>query len=703
MTITARLGITHIEESQSNKEVTANTAFDKVDKAIAGLLTHNMTADADYALLTTDAGGNENLNAVIKITDTGPVLTASRNIVVPALAKVWYAINATAQPLVFKTSAGTGVTVAAGEEVWIRCDGVNVVAMAAPGSVAAAGAVMESDTSTADMQFVIDEDDMASDSATKVPTQQSVKAYADAGAASVTAYVDGNFVKFTMNDIGRPGTAGFGVGVCPPSALPDGMTPLFGCTDRTHPNYGNYQFSDGSIMCYVPKFWYKVGTGANGLPVNRVDIKSTLDFEDPAAANAEGYALHRAFIDGGVEQGGFFIDKYMCSKNALGAGYVASSIKGGLPISTHPDHNPIADLTACSGNYYYEAINACHARDGVDGAVNVNSIFHCASRFQWAALAMLSLSHGQAAANGQFCGWFDASYSFPKGCNNNALGDTNDSSVAYVSDGYSTCGKTGSGNPPAKVAHNGQACGVADVNGLMYEIQIGITCIATGKSITAATQGSLCQLTIVGHGRNTGDPVMITGVGGMTAINDRIFAITVVDADNVTLDGVDSSAFGAYTSGGTATFGDFYAAKQATAMKDFSSGNSSATDHWGPTGVTAMMDAIGVPLRTDYPNNGFSLRWGNGSNQVLAEDASGDPWVLTGLGLPETGQNVSSSGTNLFGTDYFYQYIRNELCLVASMLWNSGSAAGVWGLYLNVHRPSSNYAVGFRAACYPVA
>ena len=47
-------------------------------------------------------------------------------------------------------------------------------------NVAAAGAVMESDTSTASMSFVIDEDDMASDSATKVPTQQSVKAYVDA-------------------------------------------------------------------------------------------------------------------------------------------------------------------------------------------------------------------------------------------------------------------------------------------------------------------------------------------------------------------------------------------------------------------------------------------------------------------------------------------------------------------------------------------
>ena len=44
-------------------------------------------------------------------------------------------------------------------------------------NVDAAGAVMNSDASTAAMSFVVDEDNFASDSATKVPTQQSVKAY----------------------------------------------------------------------------------------------------------------------------------------------------------------------------------------------------------------------------------------------------------------------------------------------------------------------------------------------------------------------------------------------------------------------------------------------------------------------------------------------------------------------------------------------
>ena len=53
-------------------------------------------------------------------------------------------------------------------------------------NVAAAGAVMEGDTTTTNMSFVINEDDMATDSETRIPTQQSVKAYVD-GKANITA------------------------------------------------------------------------------------------------------------------------------------------------------------------------------------------------------------------------------------------------------------------------------------------------------------------------------------------------------------------------------------------------------------------------------------------------------------------------------------------------------------------------------------
>ena len=49
-------------------------------------------------------------------------------------------------------------------------------------NVNAAGATMNTDTNVSGNSWVLDEDDMSSNSATKVPTQQSVKAYVDAEA-----------------------------------------------------------------------------------------------------------------------------------------------------------------------------------------------------------------------------------------------------------------------------------------------------------------------------------------------------------------------------------------------------------------------------------------------------------------------------------------------------------------------------------------
>jgi len=423
--------------------------------------------------------------------------------------------------------------------------------------------------------------------------------------------------------IGIPGTQGFGVGVA--SVLPAGMTALAGTADPTSDDYGNYQFDDGSAMVYVPKFYYKYGTGSNGLAGNVCDIKGADTYATTAAANAAGYALHRAFIDGGVEQPGFFFDKYQTSKTAKGSGFVASSIKNGLPISTAADHNPIADLTAVTVNQYWPSIDAAHARDGVNGAVNASSIFHVGSMYQYAALALLSLAHGQAATSADNCAWYDAAgiTNFPKGNNNNALKDANDATVIYTSDGYSNCGKTGSAGLFTKTTHNGQANGIADLNGNMWEVGLGMTCNGT----------------------------------------------------------------------------TFYAAKEATRMADFTSGNSAATDNWGATGIAAMMDAINMPLEDPIVTN--AQRLGNGSNQVFSEAVSGADYVLTGLALPKDTSGFSVAGTNLFGTDYYYQYFRNELFPILGGGWSNSTDAGVWARVWVYYRTHASNNVGFRCACYP--
>lgn len=297
--------------------------------------------------------------------------------------------------------------------------------------------------------------------------------------------IDPAWIRQSANDIGTAGSQGFGVGICP--APPAGMSRLAGTLDVASASYGNYQYSDGSIMAWIPAFFYKWGTGANGLAINDVSIKPRHAFATVADANAAGYALHRAFYDGGVEKSGFFVDKYLWSNN----GGIASSIAGANPISSAADHNPFSGLSGAPANAYYGAIAAAKTR-GAD--------FFCSSRFIFAALALLAYAHGRTSQSTTYCAWYHATNNFPKGCNNNALRDASDTEVLYTSTGhatYPTCGKTGSGVPFQKTTHNGQSCGVADLNGDLWEITPGVTSdgaafflLKTSVAMKSVTAGS---------------------------------------------------------------------------------------------------------------------------------------------------------------------------------------------------------------------
>ena len=272
----------------------------------------------------------------------------------------------------------------------------------------------------------------------------------------------------TTNYIGIQGGQGFGVGIAP--SLPAGMSGIGDYMNPASDNYGNYQYSDGSVMVWVPAFFYKWGTGSNGLAINAVDVKAINYYPDIATANAAGYALHRAFYDGGVVQQGVFVDKYLTSNNAG----IASSIKLGNPLSCTSVHNPFAGLNGAPANNYYGAIAAAKTR---------GANFFCNSRFIFAALAMLSYAHAAASSSTTYCAWYNATNNFPKGCNNNALGDAQDAAILYTTDGYSNAAKTGSANLFSRTTHNGQNCGVADLNGNMWEITPGLSSNGTNLYI----------------------------------------------------------------------------------------------------------------------------------------------------------------------------------------------------------------------------
>lgn len=508
--------------------------------------------------------------------------------------------------------------------------------------------------------------------------------------------IDASWIGFAENDIGIMGTIGFGVGICPSAILPATYSLMPGTTIKGADDWGNYQHSDGSVECWIPQCWFKLGLGVeiNGVPAGRWIVEPAHKFATEAQANAAGFVSHRADWDAGKLQPGQFVDKYLCSAN----NGKASSIKNAVPMVSGPAAGQVGFSAVGAANAYYGAIAACKTR---------SANHFPSSRPIFAKLALLSLAHAQAATSTAACAWYDAAgvTNFPKGCNNNALRDANDSEVLYTSAGassYPAMPLTGSGVPFARTTHNGQNCGVADLNGALWEINLGMTCIAVTKNITGAVQANPVQLTVTGHGFETGDIVQAGGVGGMAQINDKIFKVTVIDADTLTLDGCDGTAFGAYTSGGTLTMGRFYASKKSTRMADYTAGATLATDHWGATGVAATMERIYPAFRADYPNNGFAQKFGNGANQVLSGDASGNGWMLTGFGLPMAG-GASAAGSNAFGQDYYYQYVRNELCVISGASWHSSATAGVWAAALNDFRTVATLPVGVRAASYLVS
>lgn len=78
--------------------------------------------------------------------------------------------------------------------------------------------------------------------------------------------------------------------------------------------------------------------------------------------------------------------------------------------------------------------------------------------------------------------------------------------------------------------------------------------------ITGATKANPCVITAAAHGFTTGDRISISDVAGMTELNNvadpgpytKDYTVVKIDADHFSLVGIDSSAYGVYTSGGRA-------------------------------------------------------------------------------------------------------------------------------------------------------
>ena len=285
------------------------------------------------------------------------------------------------------------------------------------------------------------------------------------------------------NCIGFPGKKGFGIGIYPYSLapLPQGISKLFGTDDINSDLYGNYRYEDYSMMCWIPKFYYK-------LEANNIEIASALDYPDVESAALDGFALHRAFIDGDVVQTGFFVDKYLNSIAGDGPeNATPSSLKNGRPFTFDKENNPFP--YNFPDNDHVVEISKKRGEDFFTNTVFIRN-----------ALALLSLAHGQASTDNVYCSWYDEVHNYPKGCNTEDLSDIDDPEVIYeeyvieeddedpISTGYP---KTGSASVLSKTTHNGQNCGVADLNGVMGEYNLGLTNYGISLDVYESTNESV--------------------------------------------------------------------------------------------------------------------------------------------------------------------------------------------------------------------
>ena len=113
-------------------------------------------------------------------------------------------------------------------------------------------------------------------------------------------------------------------------------------------------------------------------------------------------------------------------------------------------------------------------------------------------------------------------------------------------------------------------------------------------SITGVTQANPAVVTSAGHGLSNGENVRITGVSGMTQINNGIFTTANVATNTFQLSGIDSSAYTAYSSSGD------WSRATLTIIKG-QDGTSAATHtlHTPPSTLTPVL-RINAKLPTNY-------------------------------------------------------------------------------------------------------
>ena len=357
----------------------------------------------------------------------------------------------------------------------------------------------------------------------------------------VVASTKDNFV--IIGDIGAPDSPTFGIGI--PSdeeaeAFISGMTKHPDFYDETKAGYGSWVLPSKNIgdvwttevsgtLKYIPKFyWHPLfkGDGGSGTllsdeeiealvpyvevtkeqmiavrdkyPYSGIVFASSSAFANEQEANAQGFILPAAFIDGGKEKNGFFIAPTLTtfSKDSSGNdGWVSfgetypNSLNNLWRLTSVADQNRLSLPATLSRNVF----------DAISFPRWYSNNLCCESIYTVAAIALISLCVAQYATSTDDSAWYDSAgvMNFPKGINNTNR-DSDDESVTVAASMSTTAGSifptTQEGY--CKTTHNGRINGITHVNGWLWRPMVGYGYWGAAFRLFDCTKYSISAITV---------------------------------------------------------------------------------------------------------------------------------------------------------------------------------------------------------------
>jgi len=181
-------------------------------------------------------------------------------------------------------------------------------------------------------------------------------------------------------------------------------------------------------------------------------------------------------------------------------------------------------------------------------------------------------------------------------------------------------------------------------------------------AISSITQANPAVVTTSSdHGLVTGDQIQITGVVGMTEVNDREFLITVVDADEFSLNGEDSTGHTAYLFGGAVSLLGTKPLALGTLGARSALNIKLAEDILTPLGIAIPYTRDDGNLTLEFTIQAADVR---GTAQVFSSSLAFGTYTLQSVpSVPTPGATrLTASFTN--GNDTVFDSTRESPCLI---------------------------------------